>query len=1099
MDKRQWVVLAIALSALCLAGWLALEMYESSTALTAGSASGKSVVDLELVADPRAASAIVGQWAVGRNQVCSHPGFEQHSLLACAARNLALDMWFIPAYVVLALSLVWLLIPVIERRRPLRRALLAAPVAAGALDYVENVCLGQVLAGRGGPVDAWLTRLGSSAATGKFLLLVFVAIALAIALTVRVRAWAAGALRSEKDDSPEPLTVSFREGVEPAERAYQERRRVLADDEAKEVRAKLEFPKGWIGLALSGGGIRSATFNLGTLQALARKGRLPLVDYLSTVSGGGYIGSALSSLLSLRCPGASEADRDPAKQYEIPPGRWACFSTRREKFPFERETDQQPDLKEPFDARAELDHLRSRADFLFLRRRLIHRDVLRAVGQVLGGIFYHLLAFLLFLSVAAGLYLMVLGAMIGPLPRLGWGEYWQALTSQIWGAQAGASNPFWLGAMVGSLVLGGAMALAAVLVWSLPDRWFVRHGDSIEDVREHQSAWALLVVTALAALLVTCAHVSKNGPSLPALMLPLGVYVGGWAVALLSHWPVNVLGLFGRNERSRFAAWKGIFNYLIPLSFGVACLPWAIHWLDSSPDLSWKTSGLAAVGGLLYRWLAGGMGAGEEGSGPMGIVRKLFRPLLRLVLALLAAVVILGTFVLLCVLVLRLEEGSPSPGTAFRFCFALWAGLGLIVLGFGVDFNRMSLHYFYRDRLVETYLQTFGQPREGTGTPGVPELLRDDAEMPLTALHGLASAAPRGANLALRLTPVPVESLAARKEEGAVECVTSAPYHVLSCGLNLTRSRDLARRSQRADSFELAKLYCGSTTTGFLDTRLYRGGETKLARAMTISGAAVSTAMGAGTFFAQSFFMTLFNARLGQWLENPRHRGGRFTSRRESWVFWPWRLVREMLGSTDAAGRLIHLSDGAHSGDNVGIYPLLRRRCQLILACDAEHDPGLGLKSFLRALNQAEIDRVARVEIDLAALRPDPESRLSRRGFAVGRVTYPPAQKGGSEERGWLILIKAAMVPGLPSALTFYRQRFPDFPHVTTADLAFDDAQHEAYRLLGELLVERALGPELVAVVEQEGWRGDFEADLPGWLPARREPSKARGAPAGPA
>ena len=47
------------------------------------------------------------------------------------------------------------------------------------------------------------------------------------------------------------------------------------------------------GVALSGGGIRSATFSLGVLQALAKSGFLEKIDYLSTVSGGGYIGSSL--------------------------------------------------------------------------------------------------------------------------------------------------------------------------------------------------------------------------------------------------------------------------------------------------------------------------------------------------------------------------------------------------------------------------------------------------------------------------------------------------------------------------------------------------------------------------------------------------------------------------------------------------------------------------------------------------------------------------------------------------------------------------------------------------------------------------------------
>ncbi|QBR01537.1 patatin-like phospholipase family protein [Paraburkholderia pallida] len=51
----------------------------------------------------------------------------------------------------------------------------------------------------------------------------------------------------------------------------------------------------FVGLALSGGGIRSATFCLGVIQALAKGGKLVEFDYLSTVSGGGYIGSWLTA------------------------------------------------------------------------------------------------------------------------------------------------------------------------------------------------------------------------------------------------------------------------------------------------------------------------------------------------------------------------------------------------------------------------------------------------------------------------------------------------------------------------------------------------------------------------------------------------------------------------------------------------------------------------------------------------------------------------------------------------------------------------------------------------------------------------------------
>jgi len=82
-----------------------------------------------------------------------------------------------------------------------------------------------------------------------------------------------------------------------------EESRILRD--AKEFRATIEPGKDdpfltanksqLFGLAFSGGGIRSATFNLGVLQGLAKNNLLHEVDYLSTVSGGGYIGSWLTA------------------------------------------------------------------------------------------------------------------------------------------------------------------------------------------------------------------------------------------------------------------------------------------------------------------------------------------------------------------------------------------------------------------------------------------------------------------------------------------------------------------------------------------------------------------------------------------------------------------------------------------------------------------------------------------------------------------------------------------------------------------------------------------------------------------------------------
>ena len=62
-------------------------------------------------------------------------------------------------------------------------------------------------------------------------------------------------------------------------------------DIVEDAARKSAMRMGTVGLAFSGGGIRSATFNLGFLQGAGGVGLLKRFDYLSTVSGGGYIGA----------------------------------------------------------------------------------------------------------------------------------------------------------------------------------------------------------------------------------------------------------------------------------------------------------------------------------------------------------------------------------------------------------------------------------------------------------------------------------------------------------------------------------------------------------------------------------------------------------------------------------------------------------------------------------------------------------------------------------------------------------------------------------------------------------------------------------------
>ena len=84
--------------------------------------------------------------------------------------------------------------------------------------------------------------------------------------------------------------AQFRRDVFPCELEQIRKRRKHLDLSDVPPESDPSTELGLIGLALSGGGIRSATFSLGVIQALAKHNILKKVDYLSTVSGGGFIG-----------------------------------------------------------------------------------------------------------------------------------------------------------------------------------------------------------------------------------------------------------------------------------------------------------------------------------------------------------------------------------------------------------------------------------------------------------------------------------------------------------------------------------------------------------------------------------------------------------------------------------------------------------------------------------------------------------------------------------------------------------------------------------------------------------------------------------------
>lgn len=101
--------------------------------------------------------------------------------------------------------------------------------------------------------------------------------------------------KAAQDESPLPtaevLTAEYRALIPPENAAELDTR--LTDASEEEIRAESHRAAA-VALCLSGGGIRSASFCLGVVQGLAKRG-LRQVPYLSTVSGGGYLGSLLAA------------------------------------------------------------------------------------------------------------------------------------------------------------------------------------------------------------------------------------------------------------------------------------------------------------------------------------------------------------------------------------------------------------------------------------------------------------------------------------------------------------------------------------------------------------------------------------------------------------------------------------------------------------------------------------------------------------------------------------------------------------------------------------------------------------------------------------
>jgi hypothetical protein len=241
---------------------------------------------------------------------------------------------------------------------------------------------------------------------------------------------------------------------------------------------------------------------------------------------------------------------------------------------------------------------------------------------------------------------------------------------------------------------------------------------------------------------------------------------------------------------------------------------------------------------------------------------------------------------------------------------------------------------------------------------------------------------------------------------------------------------------------------------------------------MAVSGAAASSNMGSATIKALVPTLAILNVRLGYWITNPA------AVARTLKKAWPLRLfdkfyfVKELFGLLTEDSETVYLTDGGHI-ENLGLYELLRRRCKLIIAIDAEADPDMSFGSLVTLERYARIDFGLRIDLPWAALRDTSraasEEILKSGGLlpnkapngphcALGTIYYPrkAGENDDTNSTGVLLYIKSSFTGDENDYVVDYKRRNPDFPHESTLDQLFTEEQFEVYRDLGFHAVNQA-------------------------------------------
>jgi predicted acylesterase/phospholipase RssA len=862
-----------------------------------------------------------------------------------------------------------------------------------------------------------------------------------------------------------------------------------------------------LGLALSGGGIRSATFNLGILQGLARASLLSCFDYLSTVSGGGYIGSWLVAWIKRDPDGFAEVNKQLNPEWKDHSG------------------------KEP----NQITFLRDYSNYLTPQLGILSADTWTAVTTYLRNLLLNLTILLSgILAVLLLPYLAVLGfrVLVLPAPMTGFVGlvlltvsfcFFVSRINVVWLAKADPSggqariivtmfvalfigayfltswipdnlpwsrlSPYLTGWKVAAM--GGVLLAAWVLIGILgPDpsaksfgRWvLVCAVASYALLSLPGSVWAV-------SKLVLC-FPDRNSASFHLLTLGVPLYLLTTLAA--AGLQVGLTGLLFRNYMREWTARLGAW-ILIGI-FGWAGLCAIVFYSPPLVIWGWQLVSAAVAGaggivGVLYAvtgaYLAWSEKTGKPGrSSPWDLYAQTLPPVL-----------ITGLFILLSFCIYKWTPAgaisSRRPTSTVKLTIA-WSGdgsSGSTAVGLS-NSESQTLHETWR-RYWDSIKASDDNHTVKAGWPalaiaaalGLAWLLSrrvdiNDFSMQLFYRNRLvrcylgASHRPRRQDSFTGFDPeddlllknLIVNPMRADSEPEVEENPYTGPYPVINTALNLTHGERLAWQERKAESFIMTPLYCGFDASQIdRPNRTPPGGPAYrptakyaypdhgiyLGTAFATSGAAASPNMGHYTSAPLAFLMAVLNIRLGWWLGNPRRKD---TWQKGSPVCGLPYLLAELFASTNDRSRYVYLSDGGHF-ENLGIYELVRRECRLILACDAAEDRNYAFGDLGNAIRQCRDDFGVDIKIDFHKIHPEGDPKLSRSHFSVGIVSYDLAHQGAKP--GILIYVKASITGDESADVLEYKNNHRDFPHDTTADQWFSESQFESYRRLGQHIVEQ--------------------------------------------